>query len=173
VFISQACKIPHKYLNGELKMPTCSFMKARVRAHNSVCWGEWSEVNTGGALVKGALDNLNLVLVSNTAESASISLQASTDAVDSTCTQIDSFLVEIKEDEGDWKDLDYTKIDDGLKSGGAEGLGSNFSQDGLKPCQVYYFRAKATSLIYPGSWSEAVKVKTKCPGPQVSTELPG
>jgi hypothetical protein len=65
------------------------------------------------------------------------------------------------------------KIDTGLKSGGAKGLGANFSQDGLAECQVYYFRAKATSFVYPGSWSEAIKIKTKCPGPQISTELPG
>ena len=31
------------------------------------------------------------------------------------------------------------KIDTGLKSGGAKGLGANFSQDGLAECQVYYF----------------------------------
>jgi len=72
-FVSQACNIPHKFLNGVNKMPTCSIMKARVRAHNSVCWGEWSKVNSTGAKIKGPMDNLKLVLVSSTAESASVS----------------------------------------------------------------------------------------------------
>lgn len=60
-----------------------------------------------------------------------------------------------------------------MKASGASGLGANFSQNGLTKCQIYYFRAKATSFVYPGAWSEAIEVKTKCPGPVISTELPG